>query len=319
MMYCENCGVKYPKGQFCQKCGAPLREEMAPSAQSWEPSYKPYGSVSVEEKLRESRKATLRLGAVIGVVTVCVAAVGVWFAANADGKKSAADSVSQMEDAAGAGGLETYGDGSYDDNLDAYGDGAYEDSPYGDSGGYGDSPYGGGQDSYGDSSYGSGWENNENDSYEAGWGNDGASPYEDSYGIGQDEETKEYVSEYEVVRADVTWKEAKKAARERGGHLAVITSQEEEDTVEALIEENDSLYTVWLGSKYRGGTYRWITNEEFSYENWAAGEPNNETGDEAYMDMYQKDGIWRWNDVPNEISQYYSGKMGYVIEWEVEE
>lgn len=310
MMYCENCGARYPKGRFCPKCGAPLQEEIVPFTQSWVPPEEPDGSVLVEEKLKESRKATIRLGLIIGMVVVV--AGGVWAVVNANSKKSVDNSVAQMEGVAGSDGLEAYEDGSYDNSLDVYGDGAYDDSSYD------GSSYGSREDSYGDSSYGSGWENNGNGSYESDWENDGDGSYGGSYDVNQEEETKNYVSEYEVVRADVTWKEAKKAAKERGGHLAVITSQEEENTIEALIEENDSLHTIWLGGKYKGGTYRWITNEEFSYENWAAGEPNNETGDEFYMDMYQKDGVWYWNDVPNEISQYYSGKMGYVIEWEVE-
>lgn len=132
-------------------------------------------------------------------------------------------------------------------------------------------------------------------------------------------ETKSLRHEYEVVMADVTWKEAKRLAKERGGHLVTILDAQEQKLVEDLIDEYEDLHTVWIGGKNTENGFQWVNGEKFSYTNWGPGEPNNETGDEIYMDMYEKDDIWYWNDVPNDISQYYSGKMGYVIEWELEE
>lgn len=132
-------------------------------------------------------------------------------------------------------------------------------------------------------------------------------------------ETKSLRHEYEAVMADVSWTEAKLLAEERGGHLVTISDAQEQKLVEDLIDEYEDLHTVWIGGKNMNNGYQWVNGEEFSYTNWGPGEPNNETGDEIYMDMYEKDDIWYWNDVPNDISQYYSGKMGYVIEWELEE
>lgn len=137
--------------------------------------------------------------------------------------------------------------------------------------------------------------------------------------LAEQEEDKVYVSEYEVVAADVTWKEAKKLAKERGGHLAVITSEEEQKKIEALVDQYDYLHTIWLGGRYKDGEFQWINGEDFDYTSWGPGEPNNETGDEFYLDMYELHDTWYWNDVPNDIQQYYSGKMGYVIEWEIEQ
>lgn len=133
------------------------------------------------------------------------------------------------------------------------------------------------------------------------------------------EAPKTYRHEYEAVMADVTWKQAKRLAKERGGHLVTITSEEEQKIVEEIIDAYSNLHTVWIGGNCLSGDFQWITDEDFSYTSWGPGEPNNETGDEMYLDMYEKDDIWYWNDVPNNISQYYSGKMGYVIEWEIEE
>lgn len=131
------------------------------------------------------------------------------------------------------------------------------------------------------------------------------------------EAEQEYVSEYELVVSDATWKQAKKAAKQRGGHLAVITSEEEQKIVEELIDRNDHIHTVWLGGYRKDDTFCWVNKERFAYAKWGDGEPNNETGDENYLDMYEVNDTWYWNDVPDSIEKYYSGKMGYVIEWEV--
>ena len=131
---------------------------------------------------------------------------------------------------------------------------------------------------------------------------------------------KKYVSEYELVVSDADWVQAKQQAEDMGGHLAVITSKKEQKAVEDLIDQDDSIHTVWLGGyTKKDGSFRWVNKEKFKYTNWGPGEPNNQTGDEDYLDMYEVDGVWCWNDVPNSIHQYYSGHMGYVIEWEVEQ
>ena len=41
-------------------------------------------------------------------------------------------------------------------------------------------------------------------------------------------------STYQIIEGSFTWHEAKADAEARGGHLAVITSQEENDTIWAL-------------------------------------------------------------------------------------
>lgn len=134
------------------------------------------------------------------------------------------------------------------------------------------------------------------------------------------EEEKETFSrsEYEVVILDCTWEEAQADAENKGGHLAVITSEEEQKEIEALIGQNGNLHTVWLGGRMEGDRIKWINGEVSSYTKWGPNEPNNETGDEKYLDMYEKDGLWLWNDAPNDIKKYYSGRMGYVIEKEIE-
>ena len=122
---------------------------------------------------------------------------------------------------------------------------------------------------------------------------------------------------YEFIQTDMDWEKANADAVSRGGYLAVITSSQEQSLIEELMKSYPSVHTVWIGGR-RGynGKFIWVNNEDFIWTKWGNGEPNNETGDENYLDMYEANGSWVWNDVPNSISRYYAGKMGYILELE---
>lgn len=120
---------------------------------------------------------------------------------------------------------------------------------------------------------------------------------------------------YTMIYFDGTWQQACDAAQDQGGHLVTITSEKEQETVEALLAQYPGLRAVWTGARRDGqGAFYWITGEDFGFSFWGPGEPNNETGDENFMDLYPRDGRWVWNDVPMSISQYYAGSMGYILE-----
>ena len=79
---------------------------------------------------------------------------------------------------------------------------------------------------------------------------------------------------YEVVSGNFTWSQAKWDAHYRGGHLATITSSEEQNAIAA---KNP-------GDKFIGGTditdegvWKWITGESFNTNalQWALGQPDN--------------------------------------------
>ncbi len=121
--------------------------------------------------------------------------------------------------------------------------------------------------------------------------------------------------QYAVIITDMTWEEARRDAEAKGGRLAVITSVQEQQQIEAVLSAFPDIHTVWLGAVKQGSSqFAWVDSSALSYTQWGPGEPNNDTGDEYYLDMYEKDGRWYWNDVPNDISRYYSGKMGYVLQ-----
>jgi len=136
-------------------------------------------------------------------------------------------------------------------------------------------------------------------------------------------------SRYEVIKADVTWEEANRICIEKGGHLATITSKEEEDKI-IEVAENAKLYRLWIGgyttnNQYDEAVGHWVMGEPFVYQNWfSEDEPSRFDSDNAaefYLMLWQIDGRWSWNDQRNDLinspfASTYEGKMGYVIEYE---
>jgi len=75
---------------------------------------------------------------------------------------------------------------------------------------------------------------------------------------------------YQLVRRYLTWDEAKADAERRGGHLAVITSAEENDAVIAQFGHFwDEL--PWIGAVQNSAdeTWSWISDEAFDYTRWS--------------------------------------------------
>ena len=88
-----------------------------------------------------------------------------------------------------------------------------------------------------------------------------------------------------------------------GGELAAITSQGEEAYVTSWLDdqigEQDS--EVFLGGSDADveDTWTWSSGETWDYENWYVGEPNNQNGDEDYLQLTHNSVInwdWKWND-----------------------
>lgn len=124
---------------------------------------------------------------------------------------------------------------------------------------------------------------------------------------------------YAVVQAIMTWDEARVYCESRGGHLATITSQQQMDTIIALLEESN-LETVWLGANNytSSGGFQWVNGEPFEFAAWGVGEPNNQNGQEHYLMMYDKDDQgWVWNDsVANGTAAFDSMHCGFVCQWD---
>lgn len=134
---------------------------------------------------------------------------------------------------------------------------------------------------------------------------------------------------YQRVDDTQGWHGAKSACEKRGGYLATVTSGEESDFIARnFIKEGKNPGGIWLGATNEGAdTWHWVTGEEWTYNNWNEGEPNNspgtiKNGSEHYLVMGHFQDKSRWND----INTYSNGllidntfyKVSFVCEWEDE-
>ena len=101
---------------------------------------------------------------------------------------------------------------------------------------------------------------------------------------------------YLYYATPVTWYFAKEFCEEQGGHLVTITSAEENAFVWSLCDSQ----LAWFGGSDQDseGSWKWVTNEPFSYSNWYSGEPNNCAGTGDYENFAHFSGAknGQWND-----------------------
>jgi hypothetical protein len=113
---------------------------------------------------------------------------------------------------------------------------------------------------------------------------------------------KEYGGHYYKLYSEdnsVTWDRAEEKCEALGGHLAVITSSQEEAFVEGLAGS----YDCWIGGCTDSeGNQKWVNGENFSYYPLGSSFWNNQ---HFYLEGY--DGTWSWTSY---------GKKYYICEWD---
>lgn len=125
---------------------------------------------------------------------------------------------------------------------------------------------------------------------------------------------------YQVIKEDCSWTEAQEKCAALGGHLAVITSQQQLDEICALAEDA-GVSRLWIGCHRENGVFTWEGGESVSFYSWAAGEPTGtdsyDGAAEDYVMLWNHNG-WAYNDSRNdpmaEFGDVYGGTMGYVVE-----
>lgn len=135
---------------------------------------------------------------------------------------------------------------------------------------------------------------------------------------------------YQVFDIAMTWHEAKNYCENLGGHLATITSKNENLFVSELLANSVS-NCYWLGAtdEEKEGVWSWVTGEEFTYNNWKNSEPNNQGKSEHYLEMFGKTynniKVGQWNDIMldgfngKKDNDFYSDEsIGFICEWENE-
>lgn len=128
------------------------------------------------------------------------------------------------------------------------------------------------------------------------------------------------INSYEVFNNGISsWDVAEEYCESLGGHLATLTSQEENDYVYQIVR-NAGYTNAYFGltDKDVEGTWVWVTGEAVSYTNWHSGEPNHENSNEDYAMFYFKysDGTWNDGDFGGRT---VSGGTAFICEWDTEE
>lgn len=139
---------------------------------------------------------------------------------------------------------------------------------------------------------------------------------------------------YEPIAAGelIPWATADQIAREKGGYLATLTSEAENEFVFSLIRDDYRYWYVWFLTNHFGpwiGGYQlpgaaepdqgwaWITGEPFAYEAWRTGEPSNTAGGQN-EDRIHFAGDGRpqpfWNDQID--FEPIFGPVAFIVEYE---
>lgn len=105
------------------------------------------------------------------------------------------------------------------------------------------------------------------------------------------------------------WNMAQEYCDAQGGYLATITSAEEDAFLYSYITgAGYSSVMFGLTDQAQANDWHWVTEKEFSYQNWRSGEPNHQGGYEHYGMYYERNTDGTWNDG--------SGRGGpFLCEW----
>ena len=126
---------------------------------------------------------------------------------------------------------------------------------------------------------------------------------------------------YEVIKADVSWIQARDSAISAGGHLVVINDEAEFNRVLEQAAEVGASY-FWVGCRRVDGALAWDKDITVDYMPWLAGEPTVEYEGvpEDYVMLAYINGAWGYNDIGNNPAgdwpEFYSGRIAYIIEFD---
>jgi hypothetical protein len=116
---------------------------------------------------------------------------------------------------------------------------------------------------------------------------------------------------YLYVNSDKTWHEARDYCAIQDGYLATVQTAAENEFIYQLTGGNGN---VWLGAtdEAEEGIWFWVTGEPWTYKNWAEGEPNNASEEDARGENYMS---FLWPEAPSYWNDLSGSAQPFVCEW----
>lgn len=131
---------------------------------------------------------------------------------------------------------------------------------------------------------------------------------------------------YKVFDESFNWSGANQRCKDYNGHLVTINTKDEQAAIQnMLFHYGGKKNYYWTGGfSVQQNEWEWITREEFTYTNWAEGEPNNDLGNEFILAFNGSTG--KWFDCPSEgiehipdVDFFRLEHSGFICEWETRE
>lgn len=139
------------------------------------------------------------------------------------------------------------------------------------------------------------------------------------------------------VQNSIRWEQANDLATSKGGYLATITSQAENDFVSSLVFNDTKYWNMiyppggygpWLGGRQPAGMpnpsvgWEWITGEPWIYTNWSPPAPNNQGDGVQYLHYDRIDRPGMLDDARPDGAGWYNGPSrinSYIVEYNTPE
>jgi hypothetical protein len=122
-----------------------------------------------------------------------------------------------------------------------------------------------------------------------------------------------------LTEPGIAWATAQSSALSQGGHLATLTSAEENSLVFSIANipaafGGSSVVGPWLGGAREGPNWSWVTGEKWGFANWLPPNPDGPgTWGENRTCLTSSEG--RWNDFNDSGFQPGLLMRSYIVEW----
>ena len=129
---------------------------------------------------------------------------------------------------------------------------------------------------------------------------------------------------YYLFKDAMTWQQARAKAETMGGHLATITTAEEDAWVRNTFGPRlavGQLFLIGASQERSDSPWQWVTGEPWNFTAWYGGAPNNlnlrnkvKQTPPFCLCYYKRDKDLSWNDLSQ--SQPIARQGGFLVEWE---